>query len=153
MLTQIYSGLGDSYNALKRFKESDEAYNKALEINPDNSYTLNNYAYYLSLRGANLEKAEEMSKRSIQLDLNNPSSEDTYAWILFKLKRYKDARTWIEKAISHSDKSAVQMEHYGDILFLLGEKGKAFQQWQKARTTGGGSDKLELKINEKRYIE
>ena len=154
VLTQTWSGLGDSYNALKRYPESDQAYEKALVINPDNSYTLNNYAYYLSLRGENLEKAEKMSKRSLQLDPNNPSSEDTYAWILFKLKRYKDAQNWIEKAIGHSDtSSAVQLEHYGDILFHLGQKEKALEQWQKAKTIGGASGKLESKINAKKYIE
>lgn len=154
IITQIYSGLGDSYHALKRYPESDEAYDKALEINPDNSYTLNNYAYYLSLRGENLEKAEKMSKRSIQLDPGNPSSEDTYAWILFKLKKYRDAQSWIEKAIDHSNNgSAVQIEHYGDILFHLGLKEKALQQWQKAKAIGSASDKLEQKINAKKYIE
>ena len=154
VLTQIYSGLGDAYHALKRYPESNEAYERSLEISPDNSYTLNNYAYYLSLRGENLEKAEKMSKRSLQLDPNNPSSEDTYAWILFRLKKYKDAQTWIEKAISHSNSSsAVQLEHYGDILFHLGQKEKAMQQWMKAKTIGGASEKLESKINAKKYIE
>ncbi|HUH32640.1 MAG TPA: tetratricopeptide repeat protein [Daejeonella sp.] len=153
VLTQIYSGLGDSYNALKRYPESDKAYEKALEIDSKNSYTLNNYAYYLSLRGENLDKAETMSKLSISLDPGNPSFEDTYAWILFKLKKYKEALTWIEKAIGHSTNSnAVQLEHYGDILFQLAEKDKAVQQWQKAKAIGG-SDKLEQKINAKKYIE
>lgn len=153
ILIQIYSGLGDSYNALKLYSESDKAYEKALEINPENSYTLNNYAYYLSLRGENLEKAERMSKFSIKLDPGNPSFEDTYAWILFKLKKYKDALNWIEKAIGHSNNSsAAQFEHYGDILFHLAEKEKALQQWQKAKSIGG-SGKLEQKINAKKYIE
>lgn len=152
--TQIFSTLGDSYNALKKFKESDQSYEKALEINPDNSYVLNNYAYYLSLRGENLDKAEKMSRRSIQLDTDNASSEDTYAWILFKLKRYAEAKTWIEKALRNdTTKSSTQMEHYGDILYLLGEKDLALQQWVKAKGTGTGSTNLNRKINEKRYVE
>jgi tetratricopeptide (TPR) repeat protein len=154
IIVQIFSGLGDSYHALKRYNESNQAYDKALEINPDNSYTLNNYAYYLSLRGENLTKAEQMSKRSIQLDPNNASSEDTYAWILFRLKNYREAKNWIEKAIAHSNNgSAVQLEHYGDILFHLGENEKALLQWQKAKTLGAVSEKLEQKINAKKYID
>ena len=154
IIAQIYSGMGDSYNALKRYRESDQAYEKALEIQPDNSYTLNNYAYYLSLRSENLEKAAKMSKRSIELDPNNASSEDTYAWILYKLKNYKEALIWIEKAmISGKEDSAVQLEHYGDILFFSGEKGKAMVQWQKAKKAGSSSEKLNKKINENKYIE
>jgi Tfp pilus assembly protein PilF len=151
---QVFSTLGDSYNALKKFKQSDEAYDKALEIDPDNSYVLNNYAYYLSLRGENLEKAEKMSRRSVQLSPNNASSEDTYAWILFKLKKYAEAKSWIEKALRNdTTNSSTQVEHYGDILYLLGERDLALQQWLKARGTGTGSEILNKKINEKRYIE
>jgi len=151
---QIYSTLGDSYNALKKYRESDQSYEKALEINPDNSFVLNNYAYYLSLRGENLDKAEKMSKRSVQLQPDNASSEDTYAWILFRLKKYQDAKTWIEKALKNDNtNNSTQLEHYGDILYLLGEKDLALKQWEKAKSIGSGSDKLDKKINEKKYIE
>ncbi len=152
--TQILSTLGDSYNALKRFKESDQAYDKALEMNPDNYYVLNNYAYYLSVRGENLDKAEKMSKRSVQLDPNNSASEDTYAWVLFKLKKYPEARTWIERALRNgAANNSTQVEHYGDILYLLGEKDLAVQQWLKAKDLGSGSENLNKKINEKKYVE
>ena len=151
---QIFSTLGDSYNALKKFKESDQSYDRALELNPDDSYVLNNYAYYLSLRGENLDKAEKMSRRSLQLNPNNASSEDTYAWILFKLKKYPEAKIWIEKALRNgTTNNSAQVEHYGDILYLLGEKDLALQQWIKAKSFGAGSENLNKKINEKRYVE
>jgi tetratricopeptide (TPR) repeat protein len=154
ILMQVYSMLGDSYNALKKYKESDQSYAKALEIDPRNSYVLNNYAYYLSLRRENLEEAASMSKRSIELDPGNSSSEDTYAWILFRLKKYAEARVWIEKALGNGTGSnATQTEHYGDILFFLGEKEKALEQWQKAKSLGSGSNTLDKKINEKKYLE
>lgn len=153
-LSQIWSALGDSFNALKRYKESDQAYEKALENDPDNSYTLNNYAYYLSLRGENLEKAERMSRRSNELDPGNASFEDTFAWILFKMKKYREARTWIEKAISNDkDNSSTQIEHYGDILYHLGEEALAVGQWKKALQAGAKSELLQKKINEKKYFD
>jgi len=154
ILIQVYSMLGDSYNALKKFKESDQSYGKALEIDPRNSYVLNNYAYYLSLRGENLEEAARMSKRSIELDPGNSSSEDTYAWILFRQKKFDEARLWIEKALkSGSGSNATQTEHYGDILFFLGDEKKALEQWQKAKSLGSKSNTLDKKINEKKYSE
>jgi tetratricopeptide (TPR) repeat protein len=154
VLLQIYSTLGDSFNALKRFKESDQAYNKALELDSRNSYVLNNYAYYLSLRGENLEEAEKMSRRSLEIDPDNSSSEDTYAWILFRLKRYADAKIWIEKALQDKpSNNATQQEHYGDILYFLGEKEKALEQWQNAKSQGSGSEKLDKKIHDKKYSD
>ena len=154
VLGQIYSSLGDSYNAVKNYKESDAAYEKSLEFLPDNSYTLNNYAYYLSLRGEKLEKAETMSRQSNELEKNNASSQDTYAWILFKLKRFDEAKVWIEKAIENDmGNSAVQLEHYGDILFGVGEKEKALVEWTKAKVAGAKSINLDRKISEKKYFE
>jgi tetratricopeptide (TPR) repeat protein len=154
LLSQCYSSMGDCYHSLNEFQKSDASYEKALGYSPDNAYTLNNYAYYLSVRGLSLDKAAEMSKRSNELQPNTASFEDTYAWILFKQKKYADARVWIEKALSHDkDHSAVQFEHYGDILFYLGDTDSAVQNWKKAKDSGDDSPVLERKINEKKYIE
>jgi tetratricopeptide (TPR) repeat protein len=152
-LSQIYSALGDSYNSLSKFKESDQAYEKALELNPNNAHVLNNYAYYLSLREQSLDKAASMSKRSNEIEPGNASFEDTYAWVLFKQKKYKEALVWIEKAIKGSKDNSTQLEHYGDILFNLGEKEKALEQWKLAQSKGARSIILEKKIHEKKYTE
>lgn len=151
---QSYAALGDCYHELKDNAKSDAAYDKALVFNPDNVYTLNNYAYYLSIRGEQLEKAAQMSKHSIDQQPNTASFEDTYAWILFRLKKYADAKQWIEKALQHGkDSSATQTEHYGDILFYLGNTDAAVQNWKKAKEYGAKSPFLDRKINEKKYIE
>jgi tetratricopeptide (TPR) repeat protein len=151
---QSYSALGDCYHELKDNARSDAAYDKSLTYNPDNSYTLNNYAYYLSIRGEQLDKAAQMSKHSIDLQPNTASFEDTYAWILFRLKKYADAKIWIEKALAHGNaKSATQTEHFGDIMFQLGNTEAAVQNWIKAKEYGAQSAVLDRKINEKKYIE
>lgn len=154
LLSQSYSSLGDCYHSLDDNQQSDASYEKALSYNSDNAYTLNNYAYYLSVRGISLEKAAAMSKHSNEIQPNTASFEDTYAWILFKQKKYADARTWMEKAIAHDkDHSAVQAEHYGDIMYNLGDTDAAVANWQKAKQYGGDSPVLQRKINERKYIE
>lgn len=154
LLSQAYSSLGDCYHSLNDLTKSDQAYDKALTYNPDNAYTLNNYAYYLSVRGIQLEKAAGMSKHSNELQPDMASFEDTYAWILFKQKKYTDAKIWMEKALAHNkDNSPVQYEHYGDIMFQLGNTDAALQNWKKAKDNGGSSPILDKKINEKKYVE
>lgn len=154
LLSQSYSSLGDCYHAIGDHKNSDIAYDKAIAINPDNAFTLNNYAYYLSLRNEQLAKAAQMSKRSNELQPNTASFEDTYAWILFKQKSYAEAKLWIERSLLHEKgNSPVKAEHYGDILFFMGNIDAAVQNWVKAKTQGGQSPVLERKINEKKYIE
>jgi tetratricopeptide (TPR) repeat protein len=154
LLSQCFSSLGDCYHDLKDNKSAYEAYDKALTYNSDNAFTLNNYAYYLSLSGEQLEKAEKMSKHSNEVQPNNASFEDTYAWVLFKQKDYKGAKLWIDKALAHdANKSAGKIEHYGDILFYLGDVDGAVDNWKKAKDKGDKSPVLERKINEKKYVE
>jgi len=154
LLSLSYSSLGDCYHELKDDKNSDEAYDKSLTFNPDNAFSLNNYAYYLSLRGEQLDKAAAMSAHSNELQPNTASFEDTYAWILFRQKKYADAKIWIEKAILHDKtNSAVQTEHYGDIMFYLGDTDAAVASWKKARAHGEQSPVLDRKINERKYVE
>ena len=151
---QFYSYIGDTYHELKDHSKSDEAYEKALEIEPENSLVLNNYAYYLSLRNENLEKAEKMSKKSIELDKGNSSNLDTYAWILYKLNKFEEAKIWIEKAIQNrGGESAVILEHFGDILYKLNRKEEAFSTWEKAKAKGKGSELLDKKIQNKKLYE
>ncbi len=152
--SQFYTYLGDAYNQLKKYPESDESYDKALKYMPDNVYVLNNYSYYLSLRNDRLEKAEELAKKANDLVKNNASYLDTYAWVLYKAKKTNEAKGIIEKALQYGgDKNDIILEHYGDILFTLGEKEKAFVQWNIARTLGKGSDLLDKKISERNLFE
>ena len=154
LTAQFWSSLGEAYNSAKQFDKSDKAYDKALALIPDDATTLNNYAYYLSVRGEQLEKAERMSKRSNELAPGQPSYQDTYAWVLFRSKKFVEARTWMEKAIAGSpDPDGELLEHHADILFELGETAAALEQWKLAKARGGASDLIDRKINEARRVE
>ncbi len=148
LLTEVYSLIGDAYHSMGEHENSDNYYEKSLEIEPKNSLVLNNYAYYLSLRSAELDKAAEMSKLSNEIEPNNSSYQDTYGWILYEQGKYKDAKTWLEKALQNGgDKRPVIVEHYGDILFKLNQKADAKTQWQKALDLGGNKRNLEEKLS------
>ena len=157
MQAQIYSGLGDVYNELKQYAKSDSFYNASLDLKPDEVFVLNNYAYYLALRKEQLPKAAQMAKHANELQPNNASFEDTYAWVLFKMANYEQALIWIELALSHSEtQTATLMEHYGDILYFLTKKDAAVQaieKWKVAKTLGAGSEQLSEKIKEGKWIE
>ncbi len=153
-LIQFYSNLGDNYNKLKNYTESDKAFEKALEIDPKETFVLNNYAYYLSLRKEKLEQAERMSKLSNELQPDQSSFLDTYAWILYQEGKFDEAKKWMEKALEHGgDNSGTILEHYGDILFQMGQTAKAMEYWLKAKSVGGVSDLLDKKIKDKKLYE
>ncbi|HEV7229832.1 MAG TPA: tetratricopeptide repeat protein [Bacteroidia bacterium] len=152
--SQFQANLGDAYYKIKDFKKSDESYDKALAVDPDNSYVLNNYSYYLSLRNESLDKAEKMSKRSNELEPSNANFQDTYAWILYRLGKYDQAKEWMDKVFKTApDPGATMLEHYGDILYHLNQKEEALNYWQKAKAKGGASGLLDKKINERKLYE
>ena len=154
LLVQFYTYLGDTYNRMKNYRLSDENYENALKLQPENSYVLNNYAYYLSLRNENLDKAETMSSKSVKLDPANAANMDTYGWVLYKLGRYSEAAEWVEKAVAATPSPDADLwEHLGDIYFKLGAIEKAMLQWQNAQKTGKGSELLEKKIKERKLYE
>ena len=154
LLLEFYSSLADIYHTQKKHKLSDEYYEKALDIDSENAMILNNYAYYLSVRKNKLEKAKEMSFKSNQIEKDNGTYQDTYAWVLYQLKEYNKARDWLLKALSNGgDESAVIIEHYGDVLYQLGEKKEAIDQWLKAKKIGEGSGFLNKKIQEEKLYE
>jgi tetratricopeptide (TPR) repeat protein len=151
---QLYSSLGEVYHKMKKIKEMDEAFEESLKIEPDNAFTLNNYAYYLSLRKSQLEKAKQMSRKSLDLQGQNGSFLDTYAWICFQLGQYQEAINFQEKALNfEKDDKTTIYEHYGDILFKMGNTAKALEYWQKSKDAGNASKTLIKKIAEKKYIE
>lgn len=150
---QLYVAMGDAANFLKQYNTSDSAFEAVLALDARNTYALNNYAYFLSLRKANLEKAAEMSRLSIEIEGENPSYYDTYGWVLFAQKKYQDARVQIEKALTLSPKSGEVLDHYGDILFFLGEINAAVENWQKAKEEGYSSTVLDKKIKDRKWYE
>jgi len=154
LLLEFYSSLADSYHAIKDHKLSDEYYEKSLVIDSNNVLILNNYAYYLSLRRINLEKAKKMSFKCNELEKDNGTYQDTYAWILYELADYEQAKIWMQKSLDNgSDVSAVVVEHYGDILYQLGNVEDAIIEWEKAKKLGEASKFLDKKIEDGKLYE
>ena len=144
LLFRVYAQLGDSYNGVRDYERSDNAYEKALGIRPEAAYVLNNYSYYLSLRKDKTEKAIKMCKKLISLDPDNPTYLDTYGWVLFGDKSYKEAAKYLGKAANNSE-SATISEHYGDVLLKLGRDEEAVKWWRKAKENGGPAGRLDKK--------
>ena len=139
---------------LDRVEEAFMAFDSVISIDPENWLAMNNYAYYLSVRNENLEKAELLSSKAVRANPDNPTYLDTYSWVLFMRKDYTLAKFYMETAIKNGgDKNGVIVEHYGDILFMLGQKDEAILQWKKALETGEGSKFLSEKIKQQRYLD
>ena len=154
IVSEFYSILGDMYHTQKQMKEAYAAYDSALVYNPSNIGALNNYAYYLSVERRDLDKAEEMSYKTVKAEPNNATYLDTYAWILFEKGNYAEARIYIDNAMKSEggDESDVIVEHCGDIYYMTGDVDGALTYWKKALEMGSESKTLKQKIEKKKYI-
>ncbi len=142
----VLSSLGLTYDALMMHTESDSAYERALRLDPHFALVLNNYAYSLSERGLQLERAAKMSKESLAKDSANSSYLDTYGWILFKNERYEEALIYIKKAVESGDVSAVVLEHLGDVHAKLNQMIEAKKYWSRALEKDQNNVALKQKI-------
>ena len=152
LLAQFNLQLGDAYNSLKQYDKSNAAYEAVLAVDPNIPHVLNNYSYVLSVRNQNLPKAKEMAEKLIAQAPEESTYLDTYAWILYRMKDYPNAKKYLEKALETS-KDGTVIEHYGDVLFQLGQKDEAVAQWQKAKKSGEASELIDKKIRDKKLYE
>lgn len=153
----FYAQIADVNYKLQRKDSAFYYYEKALVANPRNTMVMNNYAYYLSLEKKDLNKAEKMSAKTVELEPKNSTFLDTYAWILYQQGSYSLARFYIERAVDNLPKGedhSVVLDHCGDIYWMNGKANKdyetkALQMWQKAYDAGMKTDELKNKIENK----
>ena len=149
---RAWSTMGDVYYRLGESKKAYKAYNKALKVNPDYVYVLNNYAYYLSMEGRKLRKAHDMSRKTVVAEPDNSTYLDTYGWILYLQGKPDEAKVQFKKAMLYGGKeSAVILDHYADVLYALKEYDVAFIYWNMAlQKNDGDIPDLAEKIKERR---
>lgn len=152
--SNFYGQIGDLYYQMEKMDEAYKAYDEALKYNENNAPVLNNYSYFLTLDKKDLKKAERMAAQCIKLEPDNATYLDTYAWVFFVQGNYTLAKIYIENALSKDKTNSAELvDHYGDILYMSGEKDKALEQWKKAKEMGKDTDILKQKIAKGIYIE
>ena len=154
IVSDFYAVMGDLLHQKGMAREAFEAYDSCLQWKDDNVMCLNNYAYYLSEMNEQLDKAEEMSYKTIKAEPKSATYLDTYAWILFMQQRYSEAKIYIDQALQNdSDSSAVITEHAGDIYILNKEPERAVELWQQALKKDPQNKLLARKIRQRKYIK
>ena len=152
LMSEIITGMGDTYSEMDDTVHTVECYERALELDPINSSALNNYAYFLAQRGQDLDRAERMAALAVKDEPDNANFIDTYAWVYFAKKDYTKALLYIKSAVE-KDEGNHLLEHYGDILWFNDEKDAAVEQWTKALETDPDNELLQRKVKNKTYYE
>ena len=156
IVSDFYAVMGDVLHQKGMAQEAFAAYDSCLQWKADNFGCLNNYAYYLSERGEQLEKAEEMSYKTVKAEPKNATYLDTYAWILFMQERYTEAKIYIDQALQNMEDTlgnAVIIEHAGDIYAQNKDMDRALSLWRDAQQQKPDDPLLNRKIKLKKYLK
>lgn len=136
-LSNVYSLKGDH-------ARSEEQLRLILEVDPDQELANNNLGYQMADRNVNLDEAERLIRRAIELDRaarkpagddgDNAAYLDSLGWVLFRRGKHAEAREWLEKAAALPDGESdpTVWDHLGDVLAKLDQPARAKEAWQKA---------------------
>ncbi len=142
-----YQLIGDAWHDMGNDRRAFANYEKTLKLDPNNILALNNYAYFLSLTGRDLDRALKMAARVMELEPGNGTYIDTYGWVLYKMGRLEEAKKALQQAVSlNRTESAEVLVHYGDVLYELGEDYMARYYWDKALKAGYDEKEIEARM-------
>lgn len=149
----VYTSLGDMYTTAGMVDSAIVSYETSIRIYPDSPMTLNNLAYIMADNDRDIDRARQLVEQSLKMQPDNSSAMDTYAWVLFKQKEYKEAKVQIDKAIEASDEVSEELlSHAGDIYFMNGLPDEAVELWKQALELNPDDELLKRKVKHKTYF-
>jgi tetratricopeptide (TPR) repeat protein len=147
MQIQVMSMEADLYYREKEYDKCYEKFREALKIDPQDIIVLNNYAYYLAEQDRDLKNAEKMAAYVIEKEKDNSIYLDTYAWVLYKRGKVKEAVRIMEDIISKGEKDDAEWyEHLGYMMKALRKCEQAIEYWKRAMELDSTKSGLEEEI-------
>ncbi|MDR0484217.1 MAG: tetratricopeptide repeat protein [Alphaproteobacteria bacterium] len=139
---------GISYDKSGDWEKAEQDILAAKNINSTDPVLINYLAYSWINRGEKIEESLAMLKQAMKDMPNNPNILDSYAWGLFKSKKYTEALEYSEKANAIVSYDPTLINHLGDILWQLGYKKDAIIAWQRALNLSPNKE-LTLELSKK----
>ena len=120
---------GTAYERIGNWELAEKDLLLSLKILPDQAYTINYLAYSWIEKDKNTDKALTMLKRANNLKKNDGYITDSLGWALFKLKKYKKAKKYLQQAVQLMPSDPIVNDHYADSLWMNGKKIQARYYW------------------------
>ena len=131
-----YRNLGISYERTGQVELAENALQKALQLNPDDSLTLNYIGYWWVDENRRIEEAFELIKRAVNLQPTSGYFADSLGWAYFRQSNFDSAVLWLEKAIQLTPTDPVIADHLGDAYWKVGRFLEARYKWRQALDMG-----------------
>lgn len=129
--TLLYT-LGAAYERSGDVRRSLEKMRAVLDVNPENALALNFIGYTLADRGMDLEEAERMVNRALQLRPDSGAILDSLGWLYYRRGEFAKAVETLEKATELAPEEVVIIEHLGDAYTRVAKRDKAADAYRRA---------------------
>ena len=126
---QAMDGRGIAYERIDEWDKAEKDLLASLDSSPDQAYVINYLAYSWIEKGIKVDQSLKMLKKANKLKPNDPYIIDSLGWALFKLKKYKDAKKYLQLAVELMPADSIVNDHYGDVLWKNGKKIQARYYW------------------------
>ncbi|MDA9091756.1 tetratricopeptide repeat protein [Pelagibacteraceae bacterium] len=146
---QVLDGRGVAYERTEQWKKAEIDLLSSLSVFPDNAFVINYLAYSWIEKGTNIEKSLEMLKKANQLEANNGYITDSLGWALYKLKKYEEAKKYMQLAVRLMASDPVINDHFADVLWMNNNFLQARHYWNYVLKLKKTDEKLKKKITNK----
>ena len=149
LYAQVKDSRGVAYERIGKWDKAEIDLLDSLEVSPDQAYVINYLAYTWIEKGIKIEKSLKMLEKANRLKSNDPYIIDSLGWALFKLKRYKEAKEYLQVALKLMPADPIVNDHYGDVLWKNGKKLQARYYWNNVLKLEKSEKELKDKIEKK----
>ena len=150
---ELYSkttdGRGIAYERSGKWQNAEKDFLSSLNKEPNQPYVINYLAYSWVEKGIKIEESLEMLRKANQLKKNDGYIIDSLGWALHKLKRYKEAKEYLQQAVTLMPSDPIVNDHYGDILWMNGNKLQARYYWNYVLKLEETEEKLKETVKNK----
>jgi len=149
LYAQVLDGRGIAYERTNQWDKAEVDLLGSLQSSPNDAYVINYLAYSWIEKGKNIEKALTMLRKANELRPNDGYIIDSLGWALFKLKRFKEAKNYLELAVQYMASDPVVNDHYADSLWMNNQSLQARYYWNYVLKLEKTEDKLKEEIKQK----
>ncbi len=144
-------GRGIAYERTDNWKKAEKDFLSSLEADPNQAYVINYLAYSWIEKGIKVEKSLKMLEKANELRSNDGYITDSLGWALYKLKRYTQAKKYLQLAVQLMPSDPIVNDHFGDCLWMNGNKLQARYYWEYVLKLENTPDDQKEKIKKKMF--
>ena len=145
----VMDGRGIAYERIGKWDSAEKDLLNSLEADPEQAYVINYLAYSWIEKGIKIKKSLEMLEKANNLKENDPYIIDSLGWALYKLKKYKKSKNYLQVAVQLMPGDPIVNDHYADSLWQNGDKIQARYYWNYVLQLENSKEELKNNIKNK----